>query len=201
VIASSKKNENSAAVRIAMRRARIAAREAIPAAEHRERSERLEARLEACLKTHHARMAPGCIGFCWPIRAEFDARPLVTRLHEQGWRTCLPVVVSADEAMLFREWSPGCEMQFDAHGIPHPVEGSLLQPQVLLIPVNACDQSGYRLGYGGGYFDRTLADMVPRPFAIGIGFELCRVSTIHPEAHDVPLDCLVTEDGCYDFRR
>ena len=86
----------------------------------------------------------------------------------------------------------------DRYGIPYPVSGQILFPDVLLLPVNAFDAAGYRLGYGAGYFDRTLAQLAAqkrRPLAIGVGFELARVDSIHPAAHDVPLDAVVTEGG------
>ena len=90
-------------------------------------------------------------------------------------------------------------MVTDRYGIPSPADGDFLQPQALLIPLLAFDASGFRLGYGGGYFDRTLANLRPRPLAIGIGFELCRVETVHPEAHDERLDAVITEEGITRF--
>lgn len=92
-------------------------------------------------------------------------------------------------------------MLTDAYGIPYPApapdqDPSLtLIPDVLLIPVNAFDRQGYRIGYGSGYFDRTLATLRPTPLTIGIGFELARVACIAPESHDIPLDIIVTEAG------
>ena len=68
-------------------------------------------------------------------------------------------------------------------------------PQVLLLPVNASDADHYRIGYGGGFFDRTLACLAPRPLAIGIGFEFQKVASIRPAAHDLPLDAMATESG------
>ncbi len=90
-------------------------------------------------------------------------------------------------------------MNEDRYGIPTPAAGDFLQPQALLIPLVAFDAAGYRLGYGGGFFDRTLASLHPRPLAIGVGFELNRVETIHPEAHDARLDAIVTEAGVMTF--
>jgi 5,10-methenyltetrahydrofolate synthetase len=86
-------------------------------------------------------------------------------------------------------------MALDRHGIPIPSAGEELRPNVVLLPLVAFDPQGFRLGYGGGYFDRTLAAMVPRPLAIGVGFELGRVADIRPQAHDIPLDATVTEAG------
>lgn len=86
-------------------------------------------------------------------------------------------------------------MSVDRHGIPIPAEGAETSPEVLLIPVNAFDDKGYRLGYGGGYFDRTLETLAPAPVKVGIGFELARVPTTHPQPHDHPMDWIVTEVG------
>jgi 5,10-methenyltetrahydrofolate synthetase len=88
-------------------------------------------------------------------------------------------------------------MQDDRYGIPTPIEGEFAVPEVLLIPVNAFDAQGYRLGYGGGFFDRTLAALNPAPLTIGVGFELSRVETIDPQAHDIRLDAIVTEAGVF----
>jgi 5,10-methenyltetrahydrofolate synthetase len=170
----------------------VASREALSEAEHSAASRRLERHLEALL----ARLRPERIGFCWPFRAEFDCRALVTRHILRGCRAALPVVVASHSPMIFREWRPESEMVVDRYGIRIPAAGSTLQPDLVLMPVNAFDEAGYRLGYGGGYFDRTLAALDLRPVTVGVGFELARVESIEPQPHDVPLDYLVTEAGC-----
>ena len=93
-------------------------------------------------------------------------------------------------------------MVTDRYGIHYPASGDMLHPDLLLIPVNAFDAQGFRLGYGKGHFDHTLASLVPRPLAIGVGFELARVASIHPQAHDIPMDAVVTENGteCFSQR-
>jgi len=174
-----------------LRRAKIAAREALPATEHQRLSQALEAHLDLLLQ----RCQPQVLGFCWPFRNEFDCRPLVIRLIAQGVHACLPLVSTPDSSMEFRIWEPRSAMLTDRYGIRYPATGQLLTPDVLLMPVNAFDARGYRLGYGAGYFDRTLAALVPPPLAIGIGFELARVASIPPASHDVPLDAVVTEAG------
>ena len=186
---------NHAALRAALRREKIEAREALAAAEHARRSSALQLHLAALLQ----RCPPRVLGFCWPYRAEFDCRPLVRQLMAEGIRACLPMVTPAGMAMNFREWRPESAMLTDRYGIHFPAAGAALIPDMLLIPVNAFDAHGFRLGYGAGYFDRTLAALVPRPLAIGIGFELARVATIHPHAHDIPLDAVVTEAGLEIF--
>jgi 5,10-methenyltetrahydrofolate synthetase len=86
-------------------------------------------------------------------------------------------------------------MNIDRHGIPVPAAGEFVTPNIVLLPLVAFDTQGFRLGYGGGYFDRTLAALVPRPFSIGVGFELAHVADIRPQAHDLRLDAMVTETG------
>jgi 5-formyltetrahydrofolate cyclo-ligase len=107
----------------------------------------------------------------------------------------MPIVETVNAPMRFRTWTPTSAMGVDRHGIPIPADGEDIQPQILLLPLVAFDAQGFRLGYGGGYFDRTLATLVPRPWAIGVGFELGRVPDIRPQAHDMPLDVTVTEAG------
>ncbi len=137
------------------------------------------------------------IGFCWPIHQEPDVRAALAPWQAQGAQALLPVVTAPAQPLSFRPWSPDTRLEPDQYGIPYPVEGPFLQPDVLLLPLNAFDKAGYRLGYGGGFFDRTLASLTPRPLAIGVGFEINRVESIHPEAHDQPLDWIITETGCY----
>ena len=173
-----------------LRRDRLAAREALDAATHAAFSAAIDARLAALLIHRPA----ACIGFCWPIRKEFDARPLVLRLLAAGWQAVMPVVVQANAPMTFRHWSPDTPMTTDCHGIPVPsLTNTAPAPNILLVPLVAFDDAGYRLGYGGGYFDRTLANCVPRPITIGVGFELARVPTIYPEPHDQLCDFVITE--------
>jgi len=178
-----------AAFRAALRREKLAARLALPAVEHAAGSAGIATHLAGLL----APRPPGTLAFCAPVRGEFDARPLAAELLARGWRAAMPVVVATAAPMIFRAWTPDCAMTEDRHGIPIPAAGPLLTPDVVLLPLVAFDPAGYRLGYGGGYFDRTLAALVPRPLAIGVGFELARAADIRPQAHDVRLDAIVTE--------
>jgi 5,10-methenyltetrahydrofolate synthetase len=109
----------------------------------------------------------------------------------------LPVVLAADSSLAFRAWSPAVAMTTDRYGIPVPASGEPVLPEALLIPLVGFDATGFRLGYGGGYFDRTLASLRPRPLAIGVGFELSRLDSLHREPHDQPLDLIVTERGIH----
>lgn len=177
--------------RAALRREKLAARTAL---DEKTRAA-LSARIEAHLATLLMPLPPQTLAFCAPIRGEFDVRPLASLLIERGWRTAMPVVEAADAPMRFRTWMPSSAMDIDRHGIPIPTGGQDIVPDIVLLPLVAFDPQGFRLGYGGGYFDRTLATLVPRPLAIGVGFELGRVADIRPQAHDMPLDAAVTEAG------
>jgi 5-formyltetrahydrofolate cyclo-ligase len=175
--------------RSALRREKIAARLALDPLTHQQAS----ARILKTLGDFLAAKPAGTLAFCWPIRAEVDCRPLVARLLTGGWRAAMPTVVQTDAPMQFRAWRPDAPMLADPYGIPVPDTKVVDVPDVLLLPLVACDAAGYRLGYGGGYFDRTLAVCPRRPLAIGIGFALCLVDSIHPGEHDIPLDASITE--------
>lgn len=177
--------------RAALRREKLAARIALDPTTRAALAGRVEAHLSALLLP----LAPQTLAFCAPVRGEFDVQPLASLLLERGWQAAMPVVVVADAPMAFRRWTPSCAMDQDRHGIPIPRAGETVIPDIVLLPLLAFDAQGFRLGYGGGYFDRTLAAMVPRPRAIGVGFELGRVPDIRPQAHDIRLDAIVTEAG------
>jgi len=188
---SSEHTADSSVFRAALRREKLAARLALDANTHATLSARLEAHLAALLNS----LPPQTLAFCSPVRGEFDVRPLATLLIERGWQTAMPIVERADAPMSFRGWTPLAAMSTDRHGIPIPADGPQIVPDIVLLPLLAFDTQGFRLGYGGGYFDRTLASLVPRPLAIGVGFELARVADIRPQAHDLRLDAVVTEAG------
>lgn len=140
------------------------------------------------------------VGFCWPYKAEFDPRATVLRMLARGARAALPVVIAPKTPLAFREWHATMRMEEDAYGIPVPPRTAPeVVPHVVLLPVNGFDAQGYRLGYGGGFFDRTLASLESRPIVVGISYELGRLATIYPQPHDIPLDYVVTETGA--FRR
>ncbi|NJD35773.1 MAG: 5-formyltetrahydrofolate cyclo-ligase [Betaproteobacteria bacterium] len=177
--------------RAELRREKLAARMALAAATHAALSAGLEQHLAALLLP----LPPQTLAFCAPVRGEFDARPLASLLIQRGWQAAMPVVTAVDAPMSFRAWTPSSAMSADRYGIPIPADGAVLVPDIVLLPLLAFDAQGFRLGYGGGYFDRTLAAMVPRPRAIGIGFELGRAPDIRPQPHDIGLDAVVTEAG------
>lgn len=185
-------DETRAALRRALRRQSIERRMALPAETHAA----LSTRLCELIDQRFPELSGKRVAFCWPFRNEPDLRPLMRMWLEEGkpgFAALLPVVVDAGSALAFRAWTPESPMLTDRYGIPAPASGEFLTPEALLIPVNAFDANGYRLGYGGGFFDRTLASLDPTPLSIGVGFELARVDSIYPEAHDIRLDAIITE--------
>lgn len=145
-------------------------------------------------------LARGVVAFCWPYRGEYDARFLVRKLREAGAVTALPVVVAPRTPLVFREWHPGVPLAKGALGIPYPAEGREVVPTTVLLPAPGFDDAGYRLGYGGGFFDRTLAALPKRPHVIAVAHELAHLDTIHPQPWDIPVDFVVTERGIYERR-
>lgn len=191
LIPSSEQIADSFVFRSDLRRQKLAARTALDQTSHSALAKRIEAHLAALLLP----LPPLSLAFCAPIRGEFDMRPLAALLLNRNWQVAMPVVAEVNAGMRFRVWTPASEMGTDRHGIPFPLNGTIIVPAIVLLPLVAFDNQGFRLGYGGGYFDRTLAEMVPRPLAIGVGFELGHVDDIRPQEHDVPLDAVVTETG------
>jgi 5-formyltetrahydrofolate cyclo-ligase len=179
--------------RNALRRHLIAQREALPDDQRRVMTQLLIGSL-ALLLEH---LSPRVLGFCWPYRGEPDLLAYLS-----VWQSAvpqrvlaLPVVPDQPGPLKFHLWQAGQAMQTDRFGIPAPLDSVPAHPQVLLVPVNGFDARGYRLGYGGGFFDRTLALMSPAPITIGVGFEIGRLEDVTPQAHDKALDWMVTEAG------
>ena len=137
------------------------------------------------------------IGAYWPIKGEFDALPALYRWSEAeaGRRIGLPVIDRETRQLRFHVWYPGCPMEDDAYGIPKPKDTERFEPQLLLVPCVGFGPGGVRLGYGGGFYDRTLAALHPQPVTIGVGYQHGFVPWLKAEAHDVPLDAILTEEG------
>lgn len=169
----------------------IALRVAVPMLQRRTRDQAITPILRAALPD----LARRHVGFYWPFKAEYDPRPLARALHAEGAKLALPVVVERNRPMQFRPWHPGTRLEPGIWNIPVPAEGEPVEPDTLLIPMVGFDEAGYRLGFGGGYYDRTLAAMAQRPLAVGIGFEFARLASIHPQPHDIRMDVIVTEQG------
>mgnify|MGYP001766256612 CR=1 FL=1 len=187
--------EDNTAWRRAMRREMVARRAALGDGEHAALSGRVLAHLLAALPP------PKVFAFCWPIKHEPDVRAIVEAWGRQGAQAALPVVLAEDAPLAFRGWQPGAELAPDRYGIPTPVAGDFVTPEVILLPLNGFDGDGYRLGYGGGFFDRTLAALSPRPLAVGLGFEINRLPSIRPEVHDQQLDWIISEAGAFRMAR
>jgi 5-formyltetrahydrofolate cyclo-ligase len=131
----------------------------------------------------------------WPIRGEPELRPLLRALAEHGVRTALPVAIALRQPLVFREWKSGDRLERGLWKIPFPADGAVVIPDVVISPVVGFDPANYRLGYGGGFFDRTLAILPERPLVLGVGYSMAAIPTIHPQPHDIAMSRIVTERG------
>lgn len=165
------------------------------------------------------------IGAYWPIRGEFDPLPALYRWQEDAIlgqesasnqaiasegraqlatesmanrsprKIGLPVVNKLHKTLIFHAWYPGCLMEEDAYGIPKPRGTEVIVPTLLFVPCVGFGPGGYRLGYGGGFYDRTLATLQPRPVTVGLCYSHGWLPDMEPEPHDIPLDALLNEKG------
>lgn len=174
--------------RKAQRESLIAARLAIPAETRAQVAAQVATVLDAEIVP-----APGMvISLYWPFRGELDLRGWMATAHARGARIALPIVAAKAQPLIFREWWPGCPMERGVWNIPNPAGTPFVTPTVVIAPLVGYDPGGYRLGYGGGFFDRTLAALSPRPKVIGVGHPAAAISTIHAQPHDIPMDLIVT---------
>jgi 5,10-methenyltetrahydrofolate synthetase len=176
--------------RAAERKRLIEARLALGAQERQARSDRIAATLDRVV----GRVSGRIISSYWPFRGEPDLRNWSIRIIERGGRIALPVVIRKGWPLEFRIWSPGDPLERGALNILVPARGPSVQPDVAIAPVVGFDAASYRLGYGGGFFDRTLAAMPRRAFVIGIGYAESRLTTIYPQPHDIAMDAIVTDE-------
>ncbi|HET8698181.1 MAG TPA: 5-formyltetrahydrofolate cyclo-ligase, partial [Gammaproteobacteria bacterium] len=160
------------------------------------------------------------VGFYWPLKGEIDLVPFMRGKLPELAAAALPVIVEKNRPLEFWAWTARTVLcSRGLWNIPAPAERVLVEPEVLLVPLLGFDAAGHRLGYGGGYYDRTLGDRTlgdrtvgdrtpgertlgdstptgrPRPRLIGVGYEMGRLATIYPQPHDVPMDTIVTEQG------
>jgi 5-formyltetrahydrofolate cyclo-ligase len=132
------------------------------------------------------------------IGDEIDPRPLLTTVIADGHRVCLPVMQGKGLPLLFRAWTPGDSTTPGVWGIDEPLTTALrLEPDVLLVPLLAFDATGFRLGYGGGFYDRTIAELrAKKPvIAIGLAFDEQRIDSVPHAAYDQRLDWVLTPSG------
>jgi len=140
------------------------------------------------------------IGAYWPIKGEFDPLPALYRWTEGAGdgtlrRIGLPVADRASGQLRFHIWFPGCPMELDAYDIPKPKDTDEFAPAILVVPCLGFGPGGVRLGYGGGFFERTLASLTPRPVTVGVSFTHGFLPLLRPGPTDRPLDAMLTEDG------
>jgi 5-formyltetrahydrofolate cyclo-ligase len=129
-----------------------------------------------------------------------EADPMAAMLAHQG-PVCVPVIIGAGQALRFREWTAGCEMSAGEFGAQIPSEGAWVEPEVLIVPLVGFDARGYRLGYGGGFYDRTLEGLRTRraTVVVGFGFAAQELDQVPIDAFDQRLDAMVTENGVLVF--
>lgn len=142
-----------------------------------------------------ADVAGQAIAAYWPIRSEPDLRDWMARTHDRGASILLPVVIEKNAPLAFRTWRPRCRMERGVWNIPVPVDGAEATPDIVIAPLLGVDEAGYRLGNGGGYYDRTLAALGGNRQVIGVGASNCRIRTIFPMPWDIPMTTVVLEDA------
>lgn len=133
------------------------------------------------------------LGVFWPIRGEPDLRPAYEDLIARGARLALPIVTGKDAPLVFVRWKPGDPMEKDVFGVYVPLARITVSPDALLVPCVGFNADCFRIGYGGGMFDRTL-EASPRPLTIGIGYD-CGLAKFEADSHDVALDAVLTESA------
>ncbi len=173
----------------------LAERAALSVVARQSAAQAIAAHLDQLLSARFDSLQGLIISGWWPIKAELDLRFWLASLAAKGATAALPVILTPKAPLSFRAWTPETRMERGFWNIPIPADGPEIAPQITLSPLVGWDGAGFRLGYGGGYFDRTLASLTPSPIAIGIGLDAARLSTIFPQPHDIPMDYIVTETG------
>jgi 5,10-methenyltetrahydrofolate synthetase len=169
----------------------VALRLAISAEERRGLSDRIARELDRLLGDLSGKTVAAYL----PFRGEPDLRAWIEGLSMRGAIAALPVVVAPRSPLEFRTWSRGEPLRPGVWNIPVPAGGTVVTPDVVIAPVVGYDAACYRLGHGGGYYDRTLAALPRRPRIVGVGYERLALHTIYPQTYDVPMDAIVTEAG------
>ena len=177
--------------RKAERQRLIEARLAVPAAERSALAGAIATHLDAAIGDPAGRR----LSLYWPFRGEPDLRALAADFMRRGGTLALPVVVEKAAPLVFRDWRPGMKLEKGVWNIPVPPAAPAVIPDIVISPVVGFDPANYRLGYGGGFFDRTLAALPARPTVIGVGYAAAAIATIYPQPHDIAMDFIVTEAG------
>ncbi|HWK65254.1 MAG TPA: 5-formyltetrahydrofolate cyclo-ligase [Rhizobiaceae bacterium] len=175
--------------RKAERKRLIDERLSLDSEERQIRSGRIASMLDLAIGKFSGRI----LGTYWPFRGEPDLRNWGIKVIERGGRIALPVVIQKGWPLEYRIWAPGDPLERGVWNILVPSHGPAVQPDIVIAPVVGFDDAHYRLGYGGGFFDRTLAIMPRKPLKIGIGYRQSRISTIYPQPHDIPMDVVITD--------
>lgn len=178
---------------------RIQARAARAALDHGERAEAAQAAAQHFFDG--VELAPGdVVAAYWRIRDELDCQPILVKLMDSNQTVVLPVVLGPDQPLDLRVWEQGASLYESGFGTLAPSElAPRAEPDIIIMPLLGFDSLGTRLGYGGGYYDRTLASLKKRPRLIGLAFAAQELHHIPREAHDVPLDAVITEAGLRQF--
>src|SRR5579862_705838 len=137
------------------------------------------------------------LGVYSPMRGEIDVLGLAAEHLRRGGCIGLPVVVDKSAPVEFWRWWPDMPMSKGIWNIPIPATREPLEPDALIVPLVGFDRALFRLGYGGGYYDRTLAQLARRPFCVGLGFQSGLLPSIYPQAHDMPMDRIITDERVY----
>jgi len=175
--------------RKAERKRLIDDRLALSPADRQTRSGRIAQRLDEVI----GKVAGRIVGTYWPFRGEPDLRNWSIEMIERGGRIALPVVIEKGRPLEYRIWTPGDPLERGIWNILVPSRGPGIHPDIVIAPVVGFDDRKYRLGYGGGFFDRTLAAMPRKPLTIGVGYAESHIPTIHPQPHDIAMDAIVTD--------
>ena len=152
------------------------------------------ARLAEAMLAQHAPPKGAIIAGYWPMGDEMDPRPLMLALASRGHAIALPVTPPRGQPLAFHAWAPGAALRPGPMGTSEPVAGEALRPDVVLVPLLAFDRTGRRLGYGGGYYDRTLAAL-PGAKAIGIAYAGQEMPEVPAGPQDMRLPLIATEDS------
>lgn len=140
------------------------------------------------------RIGAGPLSGFWPIRSEIDPRPAMMRFSALGVPVALPVVTGLE--LVFKHWQPGEPLKSGPYGLSEPFDtAKALNPSAMIVPLSAFDRRGHRIGYGAGFYDKAISRLasLTRPFTIGVGFSVQEINDVPDEAHDIPLDLIITE--------